>query len=49
MFLKNDTYQDVYVEQVEKIDSEELEKHLQLGEQVFITSRLPQKRNARGD
>jgi hypothetical protein len=49
MFLKNDTYQDVYVKQVEKIDSEELEKHLQLGEQVFITSRLSQKSNARGD
>jgi hypothetical protein len=49
MFLKNDRHQDVYIELVEKINSEELGKRLQLGEQVFITSRLSQKRNAPGD
>jgi hypothetical protein len=49
MFLKNDRDQDVYIELIEKINSEELEKRLQLGEQVFITSRLSQKSNARGD
>jgi hypothetical protein len=47
MFLKNDRHQNV--EQVEKIDFEELGKHLQLGESVFITSRLFQKRSASGD
>ena len=36
MFLKNDEHQDVCVEEVEKIDFEKLEGHLQLGESVFI-------------
>jgi acetolactate synthase small subunit len=56
MFLKNDRHQNVEqvekidfeivdVEQVEKIDLEELGKHLQLGESVFITSRLSSARS----
>ena len=49
MFLRNDSRQDVYVEQVENIDSEELGKHLQLGESVFITNGRHQKRNGGED
>ncbi|MDQ1280838.1 MAG: hypothetical protein QG670_2101 [Thermoproteota archaeon] len=48
MFLKNDKHQDVCVEEVEKIDSEELEGHLQLGESVFITNRSCQKLSGGG-
>jgi hypothetical protein len=43
MFLKNDRRQDVYVEEVEEIDFEELRRHLERGESVFITSRPEQK------
>ena len=43
MFLKNDKHQDVCIEEVEKIDFEELGEHLQLGESVFITNRSYQK------
>ena len=43
MFLKNGEHQDVCVEEVEKLDFEELEGHLQLGESVFITNRPYQK------
>ena len=46
MFLTNDSRQNVYVEQVENIDPEQLGKHLQLGESVFITNSAHQKRNA---
>ena len=46
MFLTNDSRQDVYVEQVENIDSEEFGKHLLLGESVFITNSGHQKHNA---
>jgi hypothetical protein len=46
MFLTNDSRQDVYVEQIENIDSEELGKHPQLGESVFITNSAHKKRNA---
>ena len=49
MFLKNGKHQDVCVEEVEKIDFEELEGHLQLGESVFITNRSCQKLSGGGD
>ena len=49
MFLKNDEHQAVHVEEVEKIDFEELGEHLQLGESVFITNRSSQKLSGGGD
>ena len=47
MFLKNNRLKDVRVEEVEKIDFEELGEHLQQGESVFITSRSDQKQSTR--
>jgi len=49
MFLTNDSRQDVYIEQVENIDSEELGRHLQQGESVFITNNGRQKHKAGED
>ena len=49
MFLKNDSRKDVYVEEVEDIDSKELGKHLQLGESVFISNSGNKKRKAGED
>lgn len=43
MFLKNDEHKDICVEEVEKVDFEELGEHLQLGESVFIANRTYQK------
>jgi len=47
LFLKNDRYQRVYVDEVEEVDLTEIKKHLEAGESVFITSREEQKLESR--
>lgn len=42
-FLKNNENQDVTVEEVERIDFGEVEKHLEQGESVFITLKSREK------
>jgi len=44
-FLRNNKNQSVKVEEVEEIDFEEVKKHLEQGESVFITRKRKQKLN----
>jgi hypothetical protein len=37
MFLRNDKYRSVYVDEVEEMDFEIIKKHLEKGESIFIT------------
>jgi len=43
LFIKNDGYQSVYIDEVEEVDLKEIKKHLEKGESIFITSREEQK------
>lgn len=43
LFLKNDKYQSVYIDELEEVDLTDIKKHLEKGESIFITSRKEQK------
>ncbi len=43
IFLKNDTYQSVLIEEVDEINFSEIRRHLKDGESIFITSKLGNK------
>ncbi|MDQ1280852.1 MAG: hypothetical protein QG670_2115 [Thermoproteota archaeon] len=43
LFLENNSRQNVYVNEVKEIDLEEIKKHLERGDSIFITSRKEQK------
>ena len=43
LFLRNDKYLSVYIDESEEVDLTDIKTHLERGESVFITSREEQK------
>jgi len=43
IFLKNDVYQSVWIEEVDEINFSEIREHLKKGESIFITSKPKNK------